>query len=98
LLVVNFIPDAARAVGEMIRVTKPGGIVAAAVWDYGEGMEMLRLFWDEAVALDPSSESRDERHMPLCRPGELAALWRQRGLVEVGGGAARHRVGVRVIR
>lgn len=83
LLVINFIPDAAKAVGEMIRVTKPGGTVAAAVWDYGEGMEMLRVFWDEAVALDPSSESRDERHMPLCRPGELATMWRQRGLVEV---------------
>lgn len=83
LLVVNFIPDPAKAVAEMIRVTKPGGIVAAAVWDYGEGMEMLRIFWDEAVALDPSSESRDERHMPLSRSGELAALWRQHGLADV---------------
>ena len=83
LLVVNFIPDPAKAVREMIRVTKPGGIVAAAVWDYGEGMEMLRVFWDEAVALEPANESRDERHMPLCRPGELAALWREQGLVDV---------------
>src|SRR5262245_51526782 len=45
LLVVNFIPDARKAVGEMKRVTKPKGTVAAAVWDYGEGMEMLRVFW-----------------------------------------------------
>src|SRR5262245_27978710 len=83
LLVVNFIPDRAAAVREMARVTRPGGVVAAAVWDYGDGMEMLRAFWDEAVALDSASERRDERHMPACRPAELAALWRARGLLAV---------------
>jgi SAM-dependent methyltransferase len=85
LLVVNFIPDRDRAaaVREMARVTRPGGVVVAAVWDYGDGMGMLRAFWDEAVALDPASEPRDERHMPTCRPGELAALWRAQGLLDV---------------
>ena len=83
LLVMNFIPDPAKALGQMIRVTRPGGIVAAAVWDYGDGMEMLRVFWDEAVALDPSIDARDERHMPLCRRGELAALWNAQGLRHV---------------
>ena len=76
LLVLNFVPDARRALGEMIRVTKPGGIVSSAVWDYGDGMEMLRVFWDEATALDPTLARRDERHMPLCKQGELAALFR----------------------
>jgi ubiquinone/menaquinone biosynthesis C-methylase UbiE len=75
LLVMNFIPDPARALREMVRVTRPGGVVAAAVWDYGDGMQMLRVFWDEAVALDPAIAPRDERNMPLCKPGELAALW-----------------------
>src|SRR5262245_1676434 len=72
LLVVNFIPDRVAAVREMARVTRPGGMVAAAVWDYGDGMEMLRAFWDEAVALDPAGEKKDERHMPVWRTGELA--------------------------
>jgi hypothetical protein len=67
----------------MIRVTRPGGVVAAAVWDYGDGMQMLRVFWDEAVALDPAAAARDERNMPLCRQGELAALWREHGLAQV---------------
>jgi hypothetical protein len=67
----------------MIRVTRPGGTVAAAVWDYGEGMEMLRIFWDEAIALKPGDDKQDERHMPLCRKGELSALWRKHGLRDV---------------
>ena len=57
--------------------------MAAAVWDYGQGMEMLRVFWDEAIALAPAMDARDERHMPLSRKGELAALWRVHGLQDV---------------
>ena len=83
LLVLNFIPDPAKALDEMIRVTRPGGTVAAAVWDYGQGMEMLRVFWDEAIALSPAMDARDERHMPLSRKGELAGLWREHGLQDV---------------
>ena len=83
LLVVNFIPDARKALSEMKRVTRPKGTIAAAVWDYGDGMEMLRVFWDEAVALRPTSAAKDERNMPFCRRGELAALWRQHGLDDV---------------
>ena len=83
LLVLNFIPDPAKALDEMIRVTRPGGTVAAAVWDYGQGMEMLRVFWDEAIGLSPAMDARDERHMPLSRKGELAALWREHGLQDV---------------
>ena len=83
MLVVNFIPDPGRALREMVRVTRPGGVVAAAVWDYDAGMEMLRIFWDEAIARDPGSESRDERHMRFSRAGELGDLWRAQGLVDV---------------
>jgi SAM-dependent methyltransferase len=83
LLVLNFIPDPSKALDEMTRVTRPGGTVAAAVWDYGQGMEMLRVFWDEATALSPAMDARDERHMPLSRKGELGVLWREHGLQEV---------------
>jgi SAM-dependent methyltransferase len=83
LLILNFIPDQGKALNEMIRVTRPGGTIAAAVWDYGHGMEMLRIFWDETIARDPAMDARDERHMPLCRRGELAALWRELGLHDV---------------
>jgi SAM-dependent methyltransferase len=83
LLVINFLPDAPRAVEEWMRVTKPGGLLAAAVWDYGDGMQMLRAFWDEAAAFDPAMAERDEALMPFCRRGELAALFRQKGLENV---------------
>ena len=83
LLVFNFIPDPKKALREVRRVTKPGGTISAAVWDYGAGMRMLRTFWDAVVATDPAADSLDERHMPLCRSGELSALWRDAGLSAV---------------
>lgn len=92
LLVFNFIPDARKALAEVRRVTQAGGEVAAAVWDYGDGMEMLRVFWDAAVSVDAGAEKRDEKWMPLCRAGELAALWREGGLEEVTEGAIEIRM------
>jgi SAM-dependent methyltransferase len=83
LLVFNFIPDSRKALGEARRVTKPGGRISAAVWDYGAEMRMLRVFWDAVVTVDPAAEKRDERHMPLCRAGELARLWKEGGLESV---------------
>lgn len=83
LLVFNFIPDRAKALSEVRRVTEPGGCISAAVWDYAGGMEMLRIFWDAAVAADPTAQQFDEAHMPLCRPGELGDLWKQGGLERV---------------
>ena len=83
LLVFNFIPDSKKALLELRRVTKPGGKISAAVWDYGGGMRMLRAFWDAAVRIDPQADKLDEKHMPLCRAGELSALWRQCGLENI---------------
>jgi SAM-dependent methyltransferase len=83
LLVMNFIPDHNKAIAEMRRVTRPQGLISACVWDYNDGMQMLRFYWDEVVALDPAVESKDERHMKLSRQGQLAELWEKAGLLNV---------------
>lgn len=83
LLVMNFVPDHNRAIAEMRRVTRPGGVVSACVWDYNEGMQSLRFFWDAAVELNPAIEPKDERHMKLSHQGQLVDLWKKAGLVSV---------------
>jgi SAM-dependent methyltransferase len=88
-LVLNFVPQPSRAVAEMARVVRPGGVVAAYVWDYAGKMELMRHFWDAAVALDPAALELDEgRRFPLCQPGALTGLFTKAGL---------HRVEVRAI-
>jgi SAM-dependent methyltransferase len=83
LLVFNFIPDPKKAVFELRRVTRPGGRLSAAVWDYGDGMQMLRRFWDAAIHIDPGAEKLDEKRMPFCRQGELSSLWKEGGLEHI---------------
>jgi len=84
-LVLNFVPDPSRAAAEMRRAARPGGVVAAYVWDYAGRMELMRHFWDAAVALDPHRAGPlDEGvRFPLCQPGPLEALFRGAGLREV---------------
>jgi SAM-dependent methyltransferase len=83
-LVLNFVPQPKRAVEEMARVVRPGGVVAAYVWDYAGRMELMRYFWDAAVSLDPQALQLDEgRRFPLCAPAPLTELFTDAGLPEV---------------
>ena len=87
-LVVNFMTDAERGVGEMKRVVLRGGTVAACTWDYADGMKMLRAFWDAAreVALEDAAKVDEGVTMRYTNSAELTDLWRAVGLddVEVG--------------
>ncbi len=83
-LMLNFVPDPARAVAEFVRVAAPGATVAAYVWDYADGMQMMRYFWDAATAIDPAAADHDEgRRFQLCQPASLRALWTDAGLRDV---------------
>ncbi len=80
-LVLNFVPDALALVREMVRVTKSNGSVAAYVWDYAGGMQMMRMFWDAAIEVNPDDARLDQaERFPPCQPEPLLALFRDAGL------------------
>lgn len=83
-LVLNFVPDVQAGLREMVRVTAPGGRVAAYVWDYAQGMELIRHFWDAAVITDASARPLDEAvRFPLCSPAALTRAFEAVGLGEI---------------
>lgn len=85
LLVLQFVPQAERAIAEMRRVTRPGGSVAAATWDQRGGAVWSRMFWDTAAAVDPKAvELRAKASTrPLSLPDQLASAWTSAGLNDV---------------
>lgn len=87
-LALHFIPDSQRGLAEMTRVAKAGGTVAVYVWDYAEGMQMLRMFWDAVDSLDPAAAVLNEgRRFPLCQPEPLRQVFQQAGLRDIVGRA-----------
>lgn len=86
LLVLQFVPDRLRAVREMRRVTRPGGLVAAAMWNFTGGMTFLRMLFDTAAALFPEDgEAFRAAHCAddVGAPGRLGALFAEAGLSAV---------------
>jgi SAM-dependent methyltransferase len=90
-LVLNFVPEPAKAAAEIARVTAPGGVAAAYVWDLAEGMELIRHFWEAAAELDAATvaELDEGRRFTLCRPEPLGRLWTETGLQGVSVGEVR---------
>jgi hypothetical protein len=78
---LNFIPQPQQAVDEMARAARSDGVVASYVWDYAGRMELMRHFWNAAVALDPAAYDLDEgRRFSICQPTPLMELFQQAGL------------------
>ena len=83
-LMINFVQPPSAAVAEMARVAKPGELIAAYVWDYADGMQLLRHFWNAAIDLDPGAIELDEgRRFPVCQRSALDELFRSAHLCHV---------------
>jgi SAM-dependent methyltransferase len=80
-LVVPFMSEPVAGLAEMRRVTRSGGIVAACVWDHAGGQAPLSAFWRAVREVDTGA--RDESGQPGAREGQLAALLKAAGLVDV---------------
>lgn len=82
-LVLNFVPDKKRALAEMRRIVRPGGTVAAYVWDPGK-MELMHYFWDAVVELNPDARKLvEEVRFPFANPDSMANLFGGAGLEAV---------------
>lgn len=83
-LAINFVPDRKKALGEMLRVVRPGGLVSFYVWDYpGGGMGFIDVFWRAAADIDPSAEELNEAsRFPFCTQEGLKSVCEQAGWLD----------------
>lgn len=82
-LALNFVPDRAKALAEMRRITRPGGIVSFYVWDYpGGGMGFIDAFWKAAAANDPAAKDLNEAdRFPFCTAEGLGEICADSGIL-----------------
>jgi SAM-dependent methyltransferase len=80
-LVVHFMADPVAGLREMARVTRPGGVVAASVWDHAGGRGPLSIYWDAVHDVDADVD--DESKLAGAREGHLTELFQAAGLREV---------------
>jgi ubiquinone/menaquinone biosynthesis C-methylase UbiE len=85
LLVLHFVPEAGKAVAEMRRVVRPGGIVAAVVWDHLGGMPAMRMMVDTVAALSEAGRQFRNRYcfQPMMQPQEMQQAFVRQGLADV---------------
>jgi ubiquinone/menaquinone biosynthesis C-methylase UbiE len=87
LLALKFVSKPAQALAEIRRVTRPGGRIGVAVWDFAGGLVYQRIFWDTAAALDPvASRARAKQYSaPLLAKGALEEALFAAGFRDVHG-------------
>lgn len=85
MLVLHFVPDAPLAIREMRRVARPGGVVAAVVWDHLGGMPGMRMIVDTVAMLSEGGRQLRNRYVfqPMMQPGEMKQAFVEQGLRDV---------------
>ncbi len=83
-LLLNLLTHPDRAMTEMVRVIRTGGLIAAYVWDFGDGMQMMRRFWDAAIAIDARAVERDQaKKFTITNERSLTAVFERSGIESI---------------
>jgi SAM-dependent methyltransferase len=80
-LALNFVPDRIGALRRMRAIAKTAAVY---VWDYADGMQLMKYFWDAALDLRPQDREHDEGiRFPFCNPEGLEGLFTEAGFSDI---------------